>query len=89
MSSDLPITAMSDVGAADASGLARAPASAVAPVVTANAATATANATPNPTLELNAALGLVMIQFHNEAGAVTSSIPTQQQIDVYRLWQET
>jgi hypothetical protein len=53
------------------------------------APSATANPTPNPTLELDAALGLVVIQFHNDSGAVTSSIPSQQQIDAYRLWQET
>ena len=44
---------------------------------------------PNPTLELNAALGLVVIEFRNDAGAITSSIPTQQQLEAYRLWQES
>jgi len=44
---------------------------------------------PNPTLELDPALGLVVIQFRNANGAITSSIPSQQQIDAYRLWQET
>jgi hypothetical protein len=43
---------------------------------------------PNPTLELDAALGLVVIQFRNDSGAVTNSIPSQQQLDAYRLWQE-
>lgn len=45
--------------------------------------------TPNPTLELDAVLGLVVIQFRNDSGAVTNSIPSQQQLDAYRLWQET
>ncbi len=44
---------------------------------------------PNPTMELNAALGLVVIEFRNDAGVVTSSIPTQQQLEAYRLWQES
>jgi hypothetical protein len=42
---------------------------------------------PNPTLQLNAALGLVVIEFRNDAGAITSSIPSQQQLNAYRLWQ--
>jgi len=45
------------------------------------------SSSPNPTMELNAALGLVVIEFRNDAGAVTSSIPTQQQLEAYRLWQ--
>jgi hypothetical protein len=52
-------------------------------------ATPAASPTPNPTLELDTALGLVVIQFHNDSGTVTNSIPTQQQLDAYRLWQET
>jgi hypothetical protein len=44
---------------------------------------------PNPALELDAALGLVVIEFRNGAGAVTSSIPTQQQLEAYQLWQES
>jgi hypothetical protein len=49
----------------------------------------TASPTPNPTLELDAALGLVVIQFRNDSGAVTNSIPSQQQLDAYRQWQDT
>jgi hypothetical protein len=44
---------------------------------------------PNPTLQLNAALGLVVIEFRNNAGTVISSIPTTQQLEAYRLWQES
>jgi hypothetical protein len=44
-------------------------------------------ASPNPTLTLNAALGLVVIEFRNAAGSVTSQIPTVQQIQAYQLWQ--
>lgn len=44
---------------------------------------------PNPSLQLNAALGLVVIEFRNSAGTVTSSIPTAQQLEAYRLWQES
>jgi hypothetical protein len=60
--------------------------------VKSNATAASVEATapsPNPALELDAALGLVVIEFRNGAGTVTSSIPTQQQLDAYQLWQES
>ena len=38
----------------------------------------------NPSLRLDPALGLVVIEFHNDAGSVTRSIPSQQQIDAYK-----
>jgi hypothetical protein len=40
---------------------------------------------PSPTLHLDAALGLVVIEFLGKSGAVTSSIPTPQQLEAYRL----
>lgn len=43
----------------------------------------------NPALRLDPALGLVVIEFRNNAGAVTRSIPSQQQIDAYRLHEQT
>jgi hypothetical protein len=39
---------------------------------------------PSPTLALNAALGIVVIEFLGKSGAITSSIPTQQQLEAYR-----
>jgi hypothetical protein len=48
-----------------------------------------AAAAPNPTLKLNAALGLVVIEFRNSAGAVVSSIPTSKQIQAYQQWQDS
>jgi len=48
-----------------------------------------ATASPNPTLALNAALGLVVIEFRNNAGAVVSTIPTAQQIQAYQAWQDS
>ena len=90
MSSDLNIVAAPSLSPGnEVVAAARPPVVAVAPAVHAAAATSTADPTPNPTLELDAALGLVVIQFHNDSGAVTSSIPSQQQINAYRLWQET
>ncbi len=43
----------------------------------------------NPSLRLDAALGLVVIEFHDEAGKLTSSIPSQRQIDAYRRHEDT
>ena len=44
-----------------------------------------ASALPNPTLRLDASLGIVVIEFRNNAGEVASSIPTPQQLETYRL----
>ena len=44
-----------------------------------------ASALPNPTLRLDASLGIVVIEFRNNAGEVANSIPTQQQLETYRL----
>src|SRR4051812_27179531 len=38
----------------------------------------------NPTLRLDAGLGLVVIEFHDDLGKLTSSIPSQRQIEAYR-----
>jgi hypothetical protein len=43
----------------------------------------------NPTLRLDAALGLVVIEFRNDSGAVTTSIPSERQIAAYQRWDVT
>jgi hypothetical protein len=43
----------------------------------------------NPTLRLDAALGLVVIEFRNDSGAVTTSIPSERQIAAYQKWDVT
>lgn len=43
----------------------------------------------NPSLRLDAALGLVVIEFHDDSGKLTSSIPSQRQIDAYRRHEDT
>jgi hypothetical protein len=40
----------------------------------------------NPTLRFDAASGLVVIEFRNETGSVTTSIPTLRQLEAYRQW---
>lgn len=52
-------------------------------------ATASATGYPNPTVRLDPALGVVVVAFHDTHGAVTTSIPTQQQLDAYRTWERT
>jgi len=47
-----------------------------------------ASALPNPTLRLDASLGIVVIEFRNNAGEVANSIPTQQQLEMYRMRSE-
>jgi hypothetical protein len=39
---------------------------------------------PNPTLRLEAALGLVVIEFRNDRGAIENSYPSERQLAVYR-----
>jgi hypothetical protein len=43
----------------------------------------------NPTLRLDAALGLVVIEFRNQGGGITTSIPSQRQLQAYQRWQTT
>jgi hypothetical protein len=69
-------------------------ASAESPAGTKAAASAPAGPPPthfltNPSLRLDPALGLVVIEFRNDSGAVTHSIPSQRQIDAYRLHEQT
>jgi hypothetical protein len=40
--------------------------------------------TPNPSLRIDPALGIVIIEFHDQPGKVSSTIPTARQIDAYR-----
>jgi hypothetical protein len=44
---------------------------------------------PNPTLRLDAGLGIVVIEFRNSAGEVASTIPTERQLEAYRYRSET
>lgn len=41
---------------------------------------------PNPVLRLDPALGLVVMEFRDGAGNVTTSVPTLRQIEAYRTW---
>jgi hypothetical protein len=49
----------------------------------------TASLITNPTLRLDGTLGLVVIEFFNDRGDITTSIPTQQQLEAYQRWDAT
>ena len=40
---------------------------------------------PNPSVHLDLALNLVVLEFHDGSGNVTSSIPSTRQLQAYRL----
>jgi hypothetical protein len=43
----------------------------------------------NPSLRLDPALGIVVLEFRNDAGTVTTSIPSQRQLQAYQKWDAT
>jgi hypothetical protein len=43
----------------------------------------------NPTFRFDPSIGLVVIEFHDNTGTVTNSIPTQRQLQAYRTHQQT
>jgi len=49
----------------------------------------TSSPTPNPLLRLDPVLGMVVIEFHNTSGALTTSIPSQRQLAAYQKWSVT
>jgi hypothetical protein len=40
----------------------------------------------NPSFRFDPVSGLVVIEFHDAAGDVTTSIPTLRQLEAYRIW---
>src|SRR4051812_6172286 len=43
----------------------------------------------SPSLRLDPALGLVVIEFRSNSGAVTNSFPSQRQLQAYQRWEAT
>jgi hypothetical protein len=80
------ITAISGMQAADLAAHAggRNSAPATAPYAPQPAATTAAQMTPNPSMRIDSALSLVVMEFHGTDGKVENSIPTVQQLDAYR-----
>ncbi len=60
----------------------------VKPSARAEAPAASARPFLNPSLRLDAALGLVVIEFRDDSGALTSTIPSERQIEAYRAHQD-
>lgn len=50
---------------------------------------AAARDVPDPSIRLDAALGLVVIELRDRSGVVTRTLPSAQQIAAYRHWVET
>jgi hypothetical protein len=43
----------------------------------------------NPSFQFDSSVGLVVVDFHDDTGRVTNSIPSQQQLDAYRSHRAT
>lgn len=46
-------------------------------------------APPNPTMRLDPALEIVVLEFRDDNGRVRNTIPTEQQLAAYRNWDRT
>jgi hypothetical protein len=68
-----PVTPASARGSANASP----------DVASAEPATVQGPYTPNPSLRIDPALGIVIIEFHDDPGKVSSTIPTTRQLAAY------
>jgi hypothetical protein len=42
----------------------------------------------NPSFQFDPTVGIVVIDFHNDSGVVTNSIPSQRQLEAYRTHRE-
>jgi hypothetical protein len=85
------ITATSGMQATDftAHAASRSQAQAPSPDSPQTVTAAAAQLTPNPSLRIDSALAMVVIEFHGTNGAIENSIPTVQQLDAYRRSQGT
>jgi hypothetical protein len=43
----------------------------------------------NPSFQFDPTVGLVVIEFHNDKGTLTNSIPSQRQLEAYRTHRDT
>jgi hypothetical protein len=43
----------------------------------------------NPSYRFDPTVGLVVIEFHNDSGGLSNSIPSQRQLEAYRLHRDT
>jgi hypothetical protein len=80
------ITAISGKQAVDLAAhvVGRTPAQATTPYAPQPTALNAAQMAPNPSMRIDSALSLVVMEFHGSDGKVENSIPTPQQLDAYR-----
>jgi hypothetical protein len=43
----------------------------------------------NPAFRFDSSIGMVVIEFHDDSGKLTNSIPSERQLQAYRTHQET
>jgi hypothetical protein len=86
MSNDITVQA---IGSAQTGSEPVADARPTAALAPPQARAAPSTAYTNPSLRLDPALGLVVIEFRNAAGVVTTSVPSQQQLAAYQRWETT
>jgi hypothetical protein len=88
MSNDLNVPPVTTSAVAEAAGQAKGSASALTaePKVV---VTVPSLVQPNPSMQLDPALGLVVIEFRSASGAVTDSIPSERQLEAYQRWATT
>jgi hypothetical protein len=84
MSNDFTVSAVTAIPSRNSTPV-KPTAAAVEPTTLADPAP-TPPLTVNPVLRLDEGLGLVVIEFHDDRGVITNSIPSQQQLEAYRRW---
>ena len=85
MPGDLAIQPIQPAGAEPQSATWPATGPADAPAVPAS--TAVGGSRANPSMRIDAALGLVVLEFRDAGGRVTASLPDARQLDAYRAAQ--
>jgi len=92
MSSQLSIQAALPVLGSGVPAQSAAPTQALPVSPPAQAASPAAKPVPlftNPSSQFDPTVGLVVLDFHNDSGTVTSSIPSERQLEAYRTGLET
>jgi hypothetical protein len=88
MSNDLTVPSLTTSAASEVAGQTKGSAN-LSPAEPKVVLTVPSQVQPNPSLQLDPALGLVVIEFRNDSGAVTDSIPSERQLEAYQRWATT
>ena len=84
MPHDLPVSSVAAVPSTATTSLTEDRVAATAP----SAPATTARPFPNPSLRLDAGLGIVVLEFYDGLGEITTSIPSQRILQAYRAHTE-